>query len=483
MSIDPQAGQETAGVRRFEARGVPGEFSARTFCGITGEGSNRVAVRARRTVLGRVRHGAPAGQAPRPGEAAAGCLLVRESLTLWLQAPFASIPKAQKVLPSLLDVQLPFPLEGCQVRFVDIRRTPEGGVRALAVAARADDVRARLDRCRAQGWDPVLLDHEGLALWTQSREECPLPAETRRILLHLDADHVVLVVGQGDRYDAAHSVQSEWAGEDPGGQAFPEQIIGRLQRILRAELPEPGAVHWLASGAGASHAARVQGLHRALAGARPGPLTIHRAPEAFLARALATRALTPGPLRCNLRAGELAHPDLLRQLRARKLTTAALFLAAGLLLCGVNLGWHLLTAQREAGFRQTIAGLAADLAPGVRIFPGQEVREARKASERRAVQEAPFLDAFAVPLGGALAELAQAGRAEGTAYATLALRRAGFELAGEADDWDQCERLAARLRALGYAVTLERQEALAEAQVRFLIQGQKATAGARDENQ
>ncbi len=461
----------------------PGLFAARTGYGVTLAGGAAVIVRARRAFTGRIRSAAaiPAEAAAwrqwlldraRPDILLAGCVTAQESLTMWLPTPFASIPKAEKVLPSLLDVQLPFPLESCHYRFVDIRRTPDGATRALAVVARLENLEARLEAYRGQGLDPVLLDHEGLALWTQSREEWPLPADVCRVILHVDLERVTLVIGRGDCYGNAYSVQATLpAAEGSFDRAVLAGLVGRLQRILRAEMPAETRIHWLACGPGARNAALIDGLHRDLSGEWPGALAVHREPESFLARALATRALARGPLRCNLRTHGLAHPLLLRRLRARSRTTAWLLLAAGLLVCGLNLGWRLLAARRAAGVRQDISRLAAELAPGAKIQPGQEIREVKKIAAQRAEREAPFRDAFDPSLAGVLAKLIREGKAQDVAYETLALQRNGFALNGTADDWDRCERLAARLKAPGYAVKLERQETAADTRTRFSIKG------------
>ncbi len=484
MSIDHHTNQQTFGARWSDARGEPGEFSARACYGATGSGPSPLVVRTRRGAGGRIRHvvltAADAAawrqwllDSVQSDAAVIGCMAVQESLTLWLQTPFASISKAKKVLPALLDVQLPFPLESCRYHFVDIRRMPDGTTHALAVAARVENIRARLDICRAQRWDPILLDHEGLALWTQSREEHPLPSDVRRIILHADLDHVTLIVGQGDRYGNAHSVQTGLPAAGSESQAPTAGLVGRLQRILRAEIQDTAAIHWMACGAGACNEPLIKSLHQALAGEWPGVLTIHREPEAFLARALGTRALTRGPLRCNLRSHAQAHPALLRRIRARKLTTAGLFLAVGLFLCGLNMAWRLLTAQREADLKQAVSNLAAELAPGVTIQYGQEIREAKKIAAQRLERETPFLDTFEPSLAGTLAELIRAGTAPNMTYETLTLQRQGFTLNGASDDWDQCERLTVRLRELGYAAQLERHEAVGEGQVCFSIKGEK----------
>lgn len=505
---DTDKNERVAGISA--GSGGPCSFTTRSCYGVALSGKTAQVVRSRRGSAGLVRQtvvssAAAAGwsewlaDSARPENVIAGCVMVQESLTLWIQTPFASVSKAEKVLPSLLDVQLPFPLESCHYRFVDSRRMPDGTTQSLAVAARRESIRVRLDAYRAQRLNPVLLDHEGLALWTQSREEYPWLGEPARnpsrgevgrhsasehmfrVILWVDVDHVTLVIGKGDRYQNAHSILANLpalkAGSDVGVALA--GLVGRLQRIVRAELPaapeatrEP-RVHWMACGVGARQEELINRLHQSLAAEWPGPLTIHREPEAFLARALGARALTHGPLRCNLRINDLAHPLLLRQVRRHAITPAVLFLAAGLLLCGLNLAWHLLAAHRVADIKQTVTTLAAGLAPGTRIPYGQEIREAQKVASQRAEREAPFLNAFEPSLAGRLAELIREGKTQGVAYETLTLQRNGFLLTGTSDDWDRCERLAVRLKAPGYGVKLERQEAVADAQVRFSVKAEK----------
>lgn len=53
---------------------------------------------------------APTGWRPPRDAVVVGCLLQRESFTRWLTVPLAAAAKARRVLPSLLDIELPFSL-------------------------------------------------------------------------------------------------------------------------------------------------------------------------------------------------------------------------------------------------------------------------------------------------------------------------------------------------------------------------------------
>ena len=162
---------------------------------------------------------------------------VAQSFTRWLQTPLTSSAKARKVLPSLLDIQLPFPLETCLYRFPCFRRTP-AGIDALAVAAPRQNIAQRLEAFRARGLDPVVLDHEGLALWAQSNQELPLERNTLRIVAYLGADRTVLVTGRDGDLVGAHSLRqgaNEAAGPDEAaGRAFADRLVLRVRQLLQA---------------------------------------------------------------------------------------------------------------------------------------------------------------------------------------------------------------------------------------------------------
>ncbi|MBU1734257.1 MAG: hypothetical protein KJ692_03365, partial [Verrucomicrobia bacterium] len=414
-------------------------------------------------------------ESARSGDMTLGCLAVQESLTLWLHSPLTSRAKAEKVLPSLLDIQLPFPVEDCLYRFVEFRRTSEGTVSALVCAARREAIKNCLERYQAQGTDPMLLDHEGLALWTQSLVEWPAfapgatagrPVEPRckqasyRVLICLANDHATLVIGCGERYGNAHSLQMT---------ASNDELVNRLQLILHAGLPAGIGVQWLFCGARAGEAAVIDALHRSLSLVWPGPLTLMAEPESFLARALCTRALKRGPLRCNLRQQTFTHSAVRRAADRSARAAAVGILIAGILLVGFSLTSRLLGERRLNRVKSEIAAVAGELAPGVTIPYGREIPEVQKAWEKQAPQIAPFLDAFTPSLAVRLAKVIKAGQASAVRFETLSLRRNSLILTGVTEDWDQCGQLEQRLMALGYTVKLERQEAVAETEVRFTV--------------
>ncbi len=412
------------------------------------------------------------------------CMPVQESLTRWLQTPFASWSKAQKVLPSLLDIQLPFPLESCVHQFVSSRKGPGGKIDALALAARRQDVEARIEALRAAGFDPARLDHEGLAVWTQSVLEMPIERNAPRAVALLLPDRCTLVLGRGEEFVSAHSIRTGSRELLPAGAAL-RPFMARVQQILRAQLPDAAeqTLQWVWAGPGAARPEPLQPLQEAMAEIGSFRFLRHEKPSSFLARAMAERALRPGPLRCNFRTGGLAHPQESKRQDRGRTRTAVSFLAAGLVLCAMNLAWRVALAQKKNQVQAAVMEMARSLSPSSRIEKGQEVVIVQRALEQRARQTAPALRAFEPSLMGLVADLLKEARQGGIDIEALSLRADSATIQGAAGDWNRCDALVARLQKAGMTTSVERQDAGADERVHFAVKGARGgkPAGGRDE--
>ncbi|HXK80450.1 MAG TPA: hypothetical protein PLB42_09795, partial [Kiritimatiellia bacterium] len=99
-----------------------------------------------------------------------------------LRAPFPSLAKAARIWPSLLDVDLPFPVESAVTGFVQ-PRVVQGQATTLAAAIRRSDWSAFEVQCNAAGVQPTHADVEALALWEQQSVDAPSArADASRLL-------------------------------------------------------------------------------------------------------------------------------------------------------------------------------------------------------------------------------------------------------------------------------------------------------------
>ena len=391
----------------------------------------------------------------------AGSLLQKESFTRWLAAPIASAKKAEKVFPSLLDVQLPFSVEDCEYTLLQTRPTPDRtGTRGLVAGARTVDIEKRLTAFSALGMNPHLLDQEGIALWSQSLEETPpLPGGPElRIIMYLSSERVTLSIGRNDEFLGAHTMR----------QLDPDQI----HRILKSYFPAPPRMtQWLLTGPIASLSETGNSPLNSLTQRWPGPMKLTREPETFLARALATRALTPGTLRCNLRTGPFLHSELAQRQAKRPVQWAVATLIASLLLCVINVTWHIFVSYRAAEIQKNFRSLAIEITGSpLGIPPGQEVLTSRRAMEAQTKEMEPFLAAAGTPLAQTLKAILLVAQEEGISIEALTLSRENRVVHGLAPKWTQAEAAARRLNGQGWMATLERKESPPnEERVAFVI--------------
>jgi len=386
------------------------------------------------------------------------CLTARESLTRWLEAPFSSARKADRVFPTLLDIQLPFALEDCVVSFLPARGS--GHItRALAVVARREDVQKKLESLALLGIDPLALDHEGLALWTQSLREAPVePGEENglRLIVNLRSEQSTLVIGRGEDFLGAHHVR-------PGD-------TGQIKRFLKPHGAAAGGARWFWVGAGAQDARKVSDLHAPLSQEWPGPCAVVANPETFLARALVERALLAGPLRCNLRCGALTHAAMIARSRRRWASAAALFLAAGLILCGCSLAAKVAARQREAAVDRAFIALADHLAGApVNAKGSAAIQKAGDKVRKKMENLKPFLNLFDPSLTVTLAAVTDTAKRNSLRLELLSIGRDTVQVTGMAKSWTGGDELLAELQRWGYAAKLDRKDAGTDGKVPFSI--------------
>ena len=410
--------------------------------------------------------------------ALAVCAPAAQTVIRRLQAPFASVQKAEKVWASLLDVELPFPVEGAACSY-GAGRIENGGTVAVAAAIRKSDLAAFDEACRAAGFDPTHCDAEALALWDQHVAEVPPARAGRpRAVVWLGADHVTVVRGRGADFMAAHVLRASPLAEAPAErQAFEALWAARLRPILAAHLAETGGAEmdlWWA-GPGAADEARTARLRRAL----PAELALrhetHRQPAAFLVRALARRAADDAGV--NFKTDERTHPAL-RRVQERDRRNAYLGVAAAaVLVLALNAGESILRGRRADATQRQLTEAAQAIA-GENVPRGQESLMVERAIARRDEETQPFRNALD-PEGveGRLARALEEAGALGVEISRLSLSAVAISIEGSAPGIQALEGLAERLRGQGWAVQSDTPGLTPAGRPRFLLKGTAAHEG------
>lgn len=401
---------------------------------------------------------------------------VHESIIRWIRPPLDSLRKARKVFASLLDLQLPFPVEDCVHFFPCVERGPKG-IEALGVAARIQDVRLRLQKLAELGVDPIVLDHEGMALWDQALREHPAPEPQARIVVGCYPDRWVIVVGRCGAGAApllwgAHALRGG-ESQDPIFSSDPDRWLPRLRRILDAHAASLQGLplEWLWVGPGAEDADLLEGWRRAL-----GPLTAYKfgaanQPAGFQGRALATRALTETEWPINFRQGDLEHAGVAAGRRRRERASTAAIWVVGLGLCALGIGWSRFVDRHKDRMQEELLRNARELAPGITLPYGQELRVAERTWRAQRESWAPFAAPFERGLNELLTEVLKQSRAGGLTLHYLELQRNSVAIHGTSPDWDRCGSLLGLLAQYGYDAVVERSEPGLDERVPFRIKG------------
>jgi len=460
-----------------------GTSRAKTAYGIEIVGGDLIVARADRRgckLLKRVRMEAngPKGLsdlAEREGARIAAAITVRDSFTQWIEAPFASISKARKVFDSLLDLQIPFPVEDCVRAYTCAGVTPEKNVEALAVGAGKESVAALLEEMQAAGIDPEILDHEGLALWNVAAVDLPLRPGTPRLLIYLGEDRMVIAAGWKNRFGLARSSGIEWEGDRLASQSL-ARISRRMARLIAAETRGERAEIVICGPRSEDFAGR-QDLVAALGLAEQCEYAELDNAASLLACALARRAVGRSTGGLNLRRDEMCHPAIVAAERRRERRQALLALAAGILLCAGNIIFARTLLARKADVQERLQTRAQEVASMATLPPkGMEVKTAREELAKQSAAARRLENLFTPSEGSLALKLAAFAARHGIQLDRVDLRGGDALVAGTAADWDSCRLLNDFMLDAGYLVDLDRQDAGADERVHFSIKGVKGNA-------
>jgi hypothetical protein len=433
----------------------------RTCYGVDIESDPPVVVRAERTRSGirtAVVSLSEALLAAADGAVFAGCVPARESFVKVVRAPYGNLAKSRKVFSSLLDVELPFPIEECVCEFM----APEvlgDRTEALATGCRTNALTRRLESYRALGFDPASVDLKGLAAWAQARREWPAsPDATDRVraVVLLSAGESLLVLGSGRRPDGIYCLR-------------PRDEAAHVRHLLRART-EPGTpVDWFWAGDSCT-AEEHQPLRADCESACPGRSAVANEPQTFLARALAIGALSGGPYTGNLRTGIHTHPQLIRRIERRSRGSAFAALAAGLVLCAGALFRQTTASRYEAQLDRRLHDLASSLTGYPVIAKGEQAYAlAAQAVEARVAACRPFYDTFAPSLTPRLLDITRCATENGLRLGSVSLTPDSAAISGTSGSWKAVDPLKTLLSRYGCQVVIRREDARDDGRIPFSV--------------
>ncbi len=402
---------------------------------------------------------------------AAAALNGRECFARWLDLPAVTSRNALKVLPTVLDLQIPFPVEDCLFTFPVIDDIGTGKSRAMAVAIRKSDIETGIKRYNDKGFDPAILDHEGLSLWTQSLSELPASASTLRVVVYIGLDRWVAVLGTGSKYISSHYAK-------PGDVDMFHRIVLSGLDAVKSDRPDAAIasskVMWCFSGPGASDQSAIEKILTLFDAAAFMAVKIHAEPESFLARSVARRALVDDGLPCNMRINSYAHAAMVRRKESRVLRSAMVVALSGLLLIGVSISalWRMQSQLNmlDSRFRAKVGEVAGAKVKGQK--GEQAIAIAQRVLAAREYEQRPFMsECHVAQCANEIVASCVSGQ---TTVESLSLSDDQASLSGVAAGKQSVEELDSILKNHGFLTKSSITPLKAESGSRFTIIGQKA---------
>ncbi len=324
-----------------------------------------------------------------------------------LAVPAVSRRVAGRILPSRLDVELPFPLERSRYLFTPLRRSDRGWS-SFAVAVQEEDV---LRACAAAPVDPWILHAEAPIAWEMALRD-GLPDTGPAAVFAAGYGRWMLIAGRdgaselviAGRAPSDAAPETEW-------MAMASDVSARVRRGFESWGVHTAKAAYFWAGPAFSDAARARRLQESIA---PDAAKHQVAPEpaSWLAAALA-RGAVEGRGSPNLRDGALAAEGLVQQRTACARRAHIAAAVAGGVLAVVSVWATRSMDATRAQLRSRVMADAARIVGHRNIIPGRETETAGAHVEGMEAEARPFRD-LSVPvrwsvLSRALKEAAQRG--------------------------------------------------------------------------
>lgn len=383
-----------------------------------------------------------------------------------LKAPRLPPARLQRLVPTLLDVEIPFPVEESAFAVASIHRAADAA-EILVAAVRRKDLQDFLGQTRqTTGLDPVIVDHEALAVWEECRLRQPPADRDCRLIAFRSGPRLLLISGSGDFPRAATTLDLTTGSE---GQ-IPSDISRRIPGLLRQAAPSGfHRLQWIWCG----EQIPVCGLDTLRTSLNLDIEEVHLSDSDLLAKAVARRALLPGgQSRFNLLSGDLKHPILISWENRRRIGLYTRFLGVSILIAALGLVFvariHSLENQLAAKLRREASAIS-----GIsRVPAGQEVLIARRACRQRLQTLSPFREALSPQVSLLLRKLLEICRRRAIAVSDLVIGSDSARISGTGPPGADTELVTA-LQEAGFRAGVARRVDSGAGRIAFLVEGSR----------
>ncbi len=381
-----------------------------------------------------------------PDAAIAFVLPASETLVLNVNVPLSSKKKALQVLPSMLDVQLPFPLEHCIFKVIHLEKMPDDTYRFTVVVAKRSIIEKYLKWFHNKGIELQAMYSE-VALSLSIAQEI-YPKGEKSVIINLEEASISLVVVEEDTVKASYAFKLN--------NTISERDLNQwIKRIAKAENLASQCYNFVLIGKETKSKLANEILSK-LALDQKVNITTHPAAEFAITHAACSLSSSSKHNTLNFLEDEY-ESEKVRTLKNKMASRRLLIIAsAALFLILINFFHIGLCHLKQKEIDTEIASLTQKILPETSLPKGMELFEINRKMQQHLEKTITLQEIVENYVLSVFSKVTTNLIRKNILISNLSINDQQILVTGSTANWKDCEELANLFKDQGYTVALEK---------------------------
>jgi type II secretory pathway component PulL len=390
-------------------------------------------------------------------------LPIKDTLLLNFNIPLSSKKKALQVLPSMLDVQLPFPLEDCLYKVVSSRKLMDNTLSFTTIIVRRKIMERHLAFLQENGVVVDHLDSEATVLFEEG--SLVFPKSKKIVVINMERESISVIISEEQAIKSAYTLKVERDKKN-------EELDLWLKRITKIENLNSQHFDMVITGKDASSILAGE-IARKLSSSISPEVSIMPDSEFAFTETIAKRLITPKKYTLNFLEDEY-EPKRAKECKMRLMRMRSLFLlAVSVALIFINSLHYIFWYLKKSNLEQAIASLSQKIMPETRLPKGMEIFEINRKMLQHSEEIQPLVGIVANQTFSTFSSLLANIAKKNLIISNLTINDKQIVISGNSTVWQDCEELANWLKTKGFTVTLEKKSFSTFNTTQFAIKADK----------
>jgi len=393
-------------------------------------------------------------------------LSAEESYLIPLELPIKNKAKATRILPGLLDLQLPYSIDDTSYCFTEFRHQ-SGETSSCALGARDVEISKALEALELQGIEVEALDHELFACWQYftQRENNKAP----KILVLVEDNHIQLIAGKNQQPSLSAHIVLDPANIDQNFRALRRTLKSSIEKLnsedtslsvyLDENHPYKAEIQQSLDRLTVKHTLRSGVLY-------------------FISSALAQRALVAQEDSFSLLPASRRPASIDKKIARSSIGAAMAVGFSGLFLCAISVAWSYVVSAEDQALQHKLITKAQAMSGYDKIYKGKELRMVQQSLSEAVKKQSPFTQLFEASLLEPLSSILQRCKDTDSKLKKVKLSNKHLEINSLSKGLQGAEALKELAIDLGYNASIKNQEESRDGLKVYQIKGSSSSYSA-----